>query len=370
MTAISRRSMMKGLAAAPLAVVGWSAIAQRWVAAADSTCPPFDQLPALKGQVVLDSASLRADSTDFGSIVTATPCAVLRPADAADVAAMVAYCAARKIRVAARGAAHTTYGQSLNAQLTIEMRHLNTIYSIAGGVAELDAGALWSELLPAAVNAGWRPAGGPPDYMGLTIGGHAAVGGINPLSFKMRGAVDHILAAEVVTGAGQKVYCSPTEQSDLFAATLAGLGQCGIMTRAWVEMVSAPARCRTYTLVYTSISAFFADCRLLADRGQVSGLYGLWTPPGTAVLPQLIVDMYYTGTAPDDATVLAGTTGVATSIDRTYLERVMFYDTLLNTQKTVGWGNSVKPWFDVFVPDAAAESYVGGLFGSLTTSDI
>jgi cytokinin dehydrogenase len=165
-------------AAATVLVAGFDQTGRRWVAAADAD-PNTAPLPALDGVVVTDDAVRTADSSDEGNIVHRRPWAVLRPGSVDDIAAMIRYCRQYAIQVAARGEAHTVYGQSLvEGGLVIETRWLDTIHRIGPDTADVDAGVLWKTILPAAVNRGLTP---PvfTGYIELTVGGTLSVGGIS-----------------------------------------------------------------------------------------------------------------------------------------------------------------------------------------------
>jgi cytokinin dehydrogenase len=72
------------------------------------------------------------------------------------------------------------------------------------------------------------------------------------------------------------VTCSKEKNSDLFDAVLGGLGQFGIITRARIPLVPAPARARWVRLLYTNAAALTTDQERLIDvetgTGALSGL--------------------------------------------------------------------------------------------------
>jgi cytokinin dehydrogenase len=69
------------------------------------------------------------------------------------------------------------------------------------------------------------------------------------------------------------VTCSKEKQADLFDAVLGGLGQFGIITRARIPLVPAPARARWVRLLYADAAALTGDQeRLIAERGAVAGV--------------------------------------------------------------------------------------------------
>ncbi len=108
----SRRSFAKALAAGAV-VIGFDAATRSWVTAAGAAAgPDFEGLPPLDGTLHLDDATLTAYAEDFGQIVHERPLAVLRPGSVEDIARMVRFARRHGLRLVARGAGHTTFGQS------------------------------------------------------------------------------------------------------------------------------------------------------------------------------------------------------------------------------------------------------------------
>lgn len=369
MSTVNRREVLAGFAA--IAVSGFDTQKMAWVSEASAHA---DRLPRLDGQLVFDLASREAKSTDVGNTVHQTPFAILRPGSVRDVAEMVKYCAKRQIKVAARGQGHTTFGQSLvNGGLSIDMSYLADIHSIRGDRAEVGAGLRWRELVEATTPRGLAP---PvlTGYIGLSIGGTLSVGGIS--SGNRRGAqVDHVLELEVVTGEGDIVRCSRSRRRDLFDAVLAGLGQCGIITRAVVELVRRPPLTRTYALPYTDNATFFADQKTLLDRKEFDDIFTLFFPDGAGGwLYQLNAVKYHDAAhPPDDAHLLRDLhflPGMTTQ-DTSFLDYATRVDSVIAFFTQIGlWEGVVHPWFDVFLPGDEAEAYVADVLPSLTPEDV
>lgn len=372
---LQRRKLLAALGAGAL-VVGFDAVTGRWVreAEAHGSQNPFHHLPALDGTLHLDPATREGDSTDLGQIVTRMPAAVLRPASADDVKKMVRFCYERGIQVAARGQHHSTFGQGLTAGLIIETQTLNTIHAIGPDGADIDAGVLWTDLMTAAVAQGLRPRG-LTGFTGLSVGGTLSVGGC-PVTFSEGGLVDHVQELTVVTGKGHMLVCSENQRRDLFEAVLAGLGQCGIIVRAKIDLVPAQPRARTYLLYYTDNAQFFGDMRELLNRGELDECFAVCLPPGIApFVYQLNATIYYDAAdPPDDAALLAGLSlppFAAQVVDRSYVENATFVDgQIAFLRQAVSWDALVKPWFDVWLPGSDAETYIGGVMANLTVADI
>ena len=371
---LSRRRMLEGLGAA--LVFGFDPVARSWIAEAQAGHghSPFARLPDLDGMVSTDPATTAPYGTDSGSIIHNAPIAVLFPGSVRDIQKMVRFCRRHRIDVACRGQGHTVFGQSQAAGgLVIDMGSLNQIHSITPTRADIDAGATWKELTLAAAPLGFTP---PvlTGYINLSIGGTLSVGGISA-AFNAGAQVDHVQELEVVTGKGDLERCSRHHNRDLFEACLAGLGQCGIITRAVLDVVPAKTQARTFLLHYTDNAQFFSDFRTLLDRGEFDRAFTLLFPnEGGGWIYQLnAVKFHDAGDEPDADFLLRDLTlpvAAATVNDTTYLEHILAVDFVVDFFKTIGmWDGVLHPWFDMFLPDSAIEDFAGEVLPTLTPED-
>jgi cytokinin dehydrogenase len=60
----------------------------------------------------------------------------------------------------------------------------------------------------------------------------------------------NVAALDVVTGDGSLRHCSRTEGRDLYEAVLGGLGRCGVIVSADLELRTVQQRVRTHYLLY------------------------------------------------------------------------------------------------------------------------
>jgi cytokinin dehydrogenase len=369
---VSRRAVLSGLAAATF-VLGFDPVTRTWISEAHAAT--FDHVPPLDGQLMTDPSSLQPYAEDVGKVVFDTPIAVLLPGSVKDIQKMVRFCRSHGIKIAMRGEGHTTNGYSQVAGgLVIDMRALNKIHSIGRHSADVDAGVKWSTLLEATTPLGLSPPA-LTGYLNLTLGGVLSVGGVSPTN-TCGGVVDNVRELEVVTGEGEIVRCSLNCNRDLFEAVLAGLGQCGIMTRVIVDLVPVPSMARTFLLNYTDNATFFRDFRTLLSRGDFDRLYNINTLTDTGVVVyQLNAIKYFEPASPPrNDKLLRGLSfdaASSTNTDSTYLDHVEVVDGLINFLISIGLFNTViHPWFDVFLPDSRVESYVGEVLPSLKPEDI
>jgi FAD/FMN-containing dehydrogenase len=218
-------------------------------------------------------ALLAEASSDFGGLVRATPAVVARPRNAGDVQRVVSAARARGLGVVARGQGHSTRGQaSVAGGLVVDMRAIERC-EIAGSVAVVGAGLRWDELLRQTLKRGLTP---PvlTDYVGLSVGGTLAVGGVGGQSFRHGLQVDQLEGLRVVTGSGTIVDCSRTTEPELFDACRGGLGQCAIVVEAHVRLVRAPISVRVFKLFYDDLGRWLSDQKTLADDGRFDYILG------------------------------------------------------------------------------------------------
>jgi len=132
-----------------------------------------------------------------------------------------------------------SYGDScLNVGAAlIPTRSLDRFISLdtASGVVTCEAGILFDEMFRVIIPAGWFVPVTPGTRF-VTLGGAIA----NDVHGKNHHAVGtigrHILRFELLRSDGQRLICSPTENPQLFRATIGGLGLTGIITWAQLQL--------------------------------------------------------------------------------------------------------------------------------------
>lgn len=188
-------------------------------------------------------------SKDFGGMKSVKPLALIRPAAADDIARVVK-AAARSptLTVAARGNGHSINGQAMADQgLVLDMRamgeqqELLQVLRIDGApYVDVSGGALWEHVLNRCVSEFGLAPRSWTDYLSLTVGGTLSYAGVSGQAFRYGPQTSNVTELEVVTGKGDTVLCSQTQNSELFFGVLGGLGQFGIITRARVALQQAP----------------------------------------------------------------------------------------------------------------------------------
>src|SRR5262249_1656541 len=214
--------------------------------------------PRVDGEFSGEAQARAAAANDFGHIVHKQPWAVLKPASSADISSLMRWASKKELKVVARGRGHSTYGRALiEGGVVIDMSTLSSIRQILPDRIVVDAGASWQSVLDAALARGLTPLV-LTNYLGLSVGGTIAVGGIGGTSSREGMQTDHVLSLDIVTGSGEELTCSATSHPDLFDAARAGLAQCGIITRATLRLRRAPERVRRFQLFYSDFAFLIA----------------------------------------------------------------------------------------------------------------
>ena len=132
-------------------------------------------------------------------------------------------------------------------------------------------GAQWGQVVDAL--RGTRQL--PPvlaDIAEVTVGGTLSAGGLGSTSHRYGLQLGQVQQLEVITGTGERVRCSRTENANLFDAVRGGQGQFGIITKAWIRLRKAGERIRQYELRYRDFDRFASDFEQIVDENRFDHL--------------------------------------------------------------------------------------------------
>ncbi len=175
--------------------------------------------------------------TSWSRTVSSRPSAVLTPTDVGQVQRQVAEAARRRTTVKAVGAGHSfsaiaaTEGVQLRLDALSGLRSVDPetgLVSVGGGtrLADLNAGlAAYGLALP---NLG--------DIDRQTIAGAIATG-THGSGDRLGGLATQVRGLTLVTGDGEVLRCSATENADLLAGSVVGLGALGIVVEVTLQCV-------------------------------------------------------------------------------------------------------------------------------------
>lgn len=160
---------------------------------------------------------------------TAEPTIVLRPKTPAEVAASLHHARAEGLSLAIRGGGHNALGfGNIDDGAVLDVSQLDQVEVLGDGRVRIGAGATWGPAAAALAEHGLAITSG--DTLSVGVGGLTQAGGIGWMVRKYGLTIDSLLAAEVVTAAGDVVRASATENADLFWALRGGAGNFGVVT--------------------------------------------------------------------------------------------------------------------------------------------
>jgi FAD/FMN-containing dehydrogenase len=177
----------------------------------------------------------------YGGFEELRPAAVVRPADAAEVARVVTMARDNGLELAVRGGGHSNAGHS-----TIDGGIVLDLAAMKGLEIDPEQRTAWAE---AGLTAGQYTAAvgehglvtGFGDTGSVGIGGITLGGGVGFLVRKHGLTIDNLLAAELVTADGQILQVDDEHHPDLFWAIRGGGGNFGVATRFRYRLHELPS---------------------------------------------------------------------------------------------------------------------------------
>jgi cytokinin dehydrogenase len=214
-------------------------------------------------------------SSDFGRLVEGRFTSQVRPVTIQEVVAEVAAARDRGERVTIRARAHSFGGQAVpDRSRILDVTGLDSV-RVEAATAVCGPGASLRQVVDATLPHGILPRT-LTNLLDLTVGGLLSVGGIGPASQVAGPLVANVSSLTVVTSDAAVVTCSRTERRELFDAVLCGLGQCGVIVEAHLELREVLPRIRTFHLLYDDHQAWLEDQTKLA--GTVTAMEGGCAP--------------------------------------------------------------------------------------------
>lgn len=177
----------------------------------------------------------------YAGTVDRRPAAIVRPRDAAQVARVVAVARESGLPLAVRSGGHSNAGHGVcDGGVVVDLRGMKRIdIDVEGRTAWAEAGLTAREYTVAAGAHGLATGFGDTGTVG--IGGLTLGGGIGYLVRKHGLTVDDLLAAEIVTAAGEILHVDAEHHPDLFWALRGGGGNFGVVTRFRYRLHELPS---------------------------------------------------------------------------------------------------------------------------------
>ena len=231
---------------------------------------------------------------------TGTPDLVVRPRDAAGVAAAVRHATAAGTAVTVRSGGHSMAGLSTHTDgMVIDLRNLRGVEVLdrARRRVRVGAGATWGAV---AAELAWYGLGlTTGDTREVGVGGLTLGGGIGWMVRRHGLAIDNLAAADLVTADGELIHADAEQHGDLFWALRGGGGNFGVVTS--FEFIAQPVTGVHFgTIGYRSadLRGLIAGWRDLTRAAEENLTTVLNLMPGE---PTAMLQCCYAGPDPDAA---------------------------------------------------------------------
>jgi FAD/FMN-containing dehydrogenase len=168
----------------------------------------------------------------FNLLVDRRPAAIARCLDAQDVASALTFARSNDLEIAVRGGGHNPAGHcSVDDGLVIDLSRMRNVeVDPEARIAVSEGGATWLDFDTATQAHGLVTPGGvvgSTGVVGLTLGG-----GIGHLTAQHGLTCDNLIAAELVTPAGEVIRANGDDEPELLWGLRGGGGNFGVVTQA------------------------------------------------------------------------------------------------------------------------------------------
>jgi FAD/FMN-containing dehydrogenase len=167
----------------------------------------------------------------FNLLIDRRPAAIARCANPGDVAAALAFAQEHDLEIAVRGGGHNPAGHcAVDDGLVVDLSRMRTVQvDLDARLAHSEGGATWLDFDAATQARGLVTPGGIVGSTG--VAGLALGGGIGHLTAQYGFTCDNLVAAELVTPAGEVILANEEEAPELLWGLRGGGGNFGVATR-------------------------------------------------------------------------------------------------------------------------------------------
>ncbi len=216
----------------------------------------------VSGEGVIDDVDgLRPYETDALTAYHQLPMVVVLPETTAQVAAVLAWCHANKVKVVPRGAGTSLSGGALPLAdgVLLGMARFNRILAIdyADRIAVVQPGVTNLAITRAVEDEGFYYAPDPSSQIACTIGGNVAEnsGGVHCLKYGL--TTNNVLGVELVTIEGEVIRLGGRRLEpaglDLLGVVVGSEGLLGVVTEVTVRLLPRPETARALLIGFSSV---------------------------------------------------------------------------------------------------------------------
>jgi glycolate oxidase len=258
----------------------------------------LDELRGIVGTdaLVLTTEGRMTYECDMHTFYKGAPDAVVLPARAEQVQAVVRLCRRAKVPIVPRGSGTGLIGGAMAAQggVMVSMTRMTAVLDVdlPNRCATVQPGLINLWLTHAVAERGWFFAPDPSSQMVSSIGGNVSTNAGGPHCLKYGITTNHVLGLEMVTGAGELVRLGGKAAErpgyDLTGAAVGSEGTFGLVTAITVRLTHTPEA------VKTALAAF----RSMVDASEaVSAIIAAgMTPAALEMLDEAIIKAINAGT--------------------------------------------------------------------------
>jgi FAD/FMN-containing dehydrogenase len=245
----------------------------------------------MRGEVLRPSDGGYADACRlWNGMIERRPEVIVRPVDAADVAAAVRYAAAQRLPVSVRGGGHNVAGMALcEGGVAIDLARMRGVRVFPReGIVRAEGGARLGDVDAETQKHNLAVPLGVVSRTG--VAGLTLHGGLGFLSRKYGLSCDNLLAAEVVTADGSIVQADAKRNADLLWALRGGGGNFGVVTSFEYKLHPVGPTVFQFLVMYPIAHAlqvlrFFRE--FMADAPEELMALGiLWNSPEGDPIPE------------------------------------------------------------------------------------
>jgi FAD/FMN-containing dehydrogenase len=245
----------------------------------------------LQGRLILpDDAGYDDARAVWNGMIDRYPAMIARCETVADVIASVNFAREHDLLISVRGGGHNVAGHATNdGGIVIDLSPMKAIeVDPERRIAHAQPGVIWGELDQATQAYGLATPGGEVSdtgIAGLTLGG-----GMGYLRRKHGLSADNLIAAEMVTAAGEVVTADETHNTELLWGLRGGGGNFGIVTRFTYRLHELDPQIFGASVIYPLsaarevLLAWRAFCDTAPD--EVSSAFMIWSIPAIPDFPE------------------------------------------------------------------------------------